>query len=68
MARKPKIENRKSFEARIVERTRAAVALTSGDGEAAQLAAFMGIFHPTFDADKTREMVNEARERDRRRR
>jgi hypothetical protein len=57
-----------TLEDRIMERTRAAVALTSGGSEAEQLAAFMGIFHPNYPRDKTQSMIVDARERDRRRR
>ena len=53
---------------KMMQRTRANVALVSGAGEASQLASFMAIFHPNFDAEKTHLMVNDARERDRRRR
>lgn len=53
---------------KLMERTRATVAMTSGGSESLQLAGFMALFHPNYDPDKTRALVNDARERDRRRR
>lgn len=54
-----------------MERVRAARAIINGRGgnsEAFALQGFMAIFHPDFDADRTRQMVNDVRERERRRR
>ena len=54
-----------------MDRTRAAVCfLNSGsghNGSGSKMAAFLDIFHPELSEEKTRELINDARERDRRR-
>lgn len=51
----------------LVERTRAAVTMVNSsiNSEAAKVSAFMELFHPDYDKDKTRELVNDARRRQR---
>jgi len=54
----------------LMTRTRAAVAFcnTTIADEGTEMAAFMALFHPDYDPEKTREMVNDAREQGRKRR
>lgn len=50
----------------LMERTRAArVMVDALRSEAAETAAFMALFHPDYDEGKTRELVNDARRRQR---
>lgn len=62
---------RKSDVSSLMDRTRAAVWINStisepGDAAAADMHAFMALFHPEVDQRKVRKMANEARERNRR--
>jgi len=60
----------KAKERTLMDRTRDAVGYcnSAGADEGTDLAAFMAIFHPNFDQNKTRELVFEARENGRRKR
>lgn len=50
----------------LMQRTRAAVTFcNSTHDEGTDMAAFMELFHPDFDKDKTRELINGAHEQGR---
>jgi hypothetical protein len=50
----------------LMQRTRAARCFTNAtNDDGTELGAFMALFHPEFPEDKTRELVNDARSRQR---
>jgi len=65
MKKEAKTAKRSKVDA-MMEETRAVGAYVKGAEADLQLAGFMAIFHPNYGEERTRKIVNEARERDRR--